>query len=279
MTLEDPLSRPSLDVVFARIKENFSDLLTLVRGGSYRGFEDSVMFPECLICKMPLNFIKDNVMVITSCNNKHIPSHELCIKRWIAYEPGERIVKSKSMCPVCKAGWIQPLKEFGVVPVDLSEISEADLESKVHLKCRNCSKLFISDFSSGGCQQSIRIYEKDCPDCAPRQMVQCPGCLNLLERKSGCNQMTCCRRGTPGCLPSVCKADNHGSDSLFKFCGHKWLATFDMTQSKLKIATKYVESSLPQKIDDDKSQKMMGTTKMDRRVLAVMKRSRGKKTF
>src|SRR6185437_9355792 len=69
----------------------------------YRFEGDEMLFPECIICNQPINIFEDRIYKIKSCADKHSPFHFRCFHEWISYNPGERIVKAKSCCPVCKS--------------------------------------------------------------------------------------------------------------------------------------------------------------------------------
>lgn len=242
----------TLHLALTKLKTAYRELYEggVLPYGSLKGFTDDFVFPECLICKQPLNILTQGICNLSSCSNKHVPIHTDCMITWISYKPGERIVKAKSQCPVCKVGPIVSGGTLKLNPVDVSGISDADLQSKIYLKCKKCSKLFISQHSrrGGGCsitgEERITTFELECDDCTFYQIVKCIGCGNLIERIAGCDIMTCCIRGTAGCLKEKCP-DKHGSNGFVTFCGTSWRAIFDMTASKLKKEIGYIEPPPP----------------------------------
>lgn len=131
-----------------------------------------------------------------------------------------------------------------ISPVDLSSISDAELTSKIYLRCQKCLKIFVSGIrSTTACSAADHEnprYEPHCEECTIYHITQCPQCENLIERMEGCAQMTCCSRGTGGCLGVRCP-NNHGSNSCVTYCGHTWPATFDMTIDKLKKITGHLD--------------------------------------
>lgn len=208
-----PIPEPS----FCKIREALLELIAVLPAGCMTGFDQEKMYPECLICQQPLNIFKETIYNLEGCQNKHPPFHQSCLNKWVSYSPGERLVKAKSQCPVCKIGPIPPDDCFITRPVDLSGITDDELESKVYLKCQKCSKLFTSQFLNERCSASsveatavlageeglspppprrISDYETCCEECTVYDIVECPGCGNLLERSGGCSDMTCCIRGT-----------------------------------------------------------------------------------
>jgi len=166
--------------------------------------------PSCCICLEPMT---TKSIFRTSC--EHLFHHQ-CLLEWITYNPGEKIVKAKSKCPVCFSSLV------GTPGLPALDVNSLNIDDQVYGKCRECDVIFSSNDSISGCSVRDPIPPSLCDDCeraAQKKMFECPKCRIQLEHSGGCQLFACCLYGRDRCRGIGC---DHGSSENIKFCGHKF---------------------------------------------------------
>lgn len=176
----------------------------------------------------------------TACNHLY---HLNCIETWTHYEPGDRIVPTKSCCPCCVTPFTRHTRTIlDGETINFVDVSGFDFARIIPIYCLICNNVFISD-EEPGCNvpENIRVVCNHCMalqgmprvDGLTGRFLNCPHCGIDLQHGGGCAHFVCCRFGTDGCRGSVCDVRateddptlcaRHGSTSNVTFCGWSWI--------------------------------------------------------